>query len=629
MGLNIRLYNIISDGPYSIRYKSGENPWPEYNDSTFTTYGTGLTASSIEITGLTFDTQYWVKMTDQLTNRYIIKNIYTHDSKSYPCYDTICFSVNIERVESLPTPTPTSTNTPTLTPTSTSTSTPTSTPTPTLTTTPTLTSTPTLTPTQTLTQTENAPTPTPTETTYQLFNRTASCDNYELFSSVRGIYDYFFTFNSNRYGNFILKNNGDFSNSVKVTWNSTIVFNETISPSQEKTFNIPSNLTDNFTIQIVSRPSHNIWVTCPLLNTLTPTPTRTLTSTPTLTPTRTSTSTPTLTPTRTLPPTPTRTPTRTPAGLPTLTTNNASSITETSAIVSASIINDNLSPITERGFVWSNSPTPTILNGTKIIVGSGLGNFNTQISNLPTFNTSTYYVRSYALNSVGVGYGNEITFTTNNSPTMSGTIGYGDGTWYPFRVDGSITVYGNQTGSDYIQVYVNGNLYIGIFINNNQPLTAGTHYFSNIIYDNGLQRGQNYNITVVSSYGSISNYLYYPYSIPWIRHVFSDFIINEQYPRRVKGRFTYSINESSNNPNSVYNIIGAGLIYKTNFYDTYSGIYVGDGSIQIPGGTTIGTHTIDGPIIGGNDNMFYDFYVINGDGVVSYAIGSPGYYLRI
>jgi hypothetical protein len=213
---------------------------------------------------------------------------------------------------------------------------------------------------------------------------------------------------------------------------------------------------------------------------------------------------------------------------------------------------------------------------------------------------------------------------------MSGTIGYGDGTWYPFRVDGSITVYGNQTASDYIQIYINGNFYSGIFINNNQPLTAGTHYFSNIIYDYGLQRGQNYNITVTSSYGSISNYLYFPYSIPSIRHVFTEFIIYEQYPKRVKGRFTYSIDESSNNPNNKYNIIGAGLIYKTNFYDTYSGIYVGDGSsIQIPGGTTIGTHTIDGPIIGGNNYMFYDFYVINGDGVVSYAIGSPGNYLQI
>ena len=141
MGLNVRIYDIVSDGPYSIRYKSGANPYPEYDNTTFTLYGTGLTATSIELTGLTFDTQYWIKMTDQTTGRYIIKNIYTHDSKAFPCYDTICFSVDVvceDVVVATQTPTPTPTRT----------STPTPTNTPTLTRTPTLTptSTPTLTP---------------------------------------------------------------------------------------------------------------------------------------------------------------------------------------------------------------------------------------------------------------------------------------------------------------------------------------------------------------------------------------------------------------------------------------------------------------------------------------------------
>jgi len=128
MGLNVRIYDIVSDGPYSIRYKSGSNPWPEYDNTTFTLYGTGLTATTIELTGLTFDTQYWIKMTDETTGRYIIKNIYTHDSKAFPCYDTICFSVDVVCVD-VPTPTPTSTTVATSTPTATPTSTPTLTPT--------------------------------------------------------------------------------------------------------------------------------------------------------------------------------------------------------------------------------------------------------------------------------------------------------------------------------------------------------------------------------------------------------------------------------------------------------------------------------------------------------------------
>ena len=62
MGLNVKLYNITNDGPYSIRYKSGPNPYPEYDDTSYTLYGTGLTSPSIILTGLSFDTQYWIKM---------------------------------------------------------------------------------------------------------------------------------------------------------------------------------------------------------------------------------------------------------------------------------------------------------------------------------------------------------------------------------------------------------------------------------------------------------------------------------------------------------------------------------------------------------------------------------------
>lgn len=98
MGLNVKIYNIVYDNTYSLRYKSGDYPYPENIDSTFTLYGTGLTNSSITLSGLSFDTQYWIKMTDDSSGRYIIKNIYIHDSKAYPCYDTLCFDVVTDEV---------------------------------------------------------------------------------------------------------------------------------------------------------------------------------------------------------------------------------------------------------------------------------------------------------------------------------------------------------------------------------------------------------------------------------------------------------------------------------------------------------------------------------------------------
>jgi len=72
MGLNVKILNITYENTYSLRYKSGDYPYPENINSTFTLYGTGLTDSSITLTGLSFDTQYWVKMTDDVTGRYII-----------------------------------------------------------------------------------------------------------------------------------------------------------------------------------------------------------------------------------------------------------------------------------------------------------------------------------------------------------------------------------------------------------------------------------------------------------------------------------------------------------------------------------------------------------------------------
>jgi hypothetical protein len=128
MGLNVRIYDIISNGNYTVRYKSGNNPYPVETDSTFTSMGS-YTPSTTEITisGLTFDTQYWIKMTDNTTGRYIVQNIYTHDSKAFPCYDTICFSIDVT-CEEQETPTPTPTYTQTVTPTITPTRTPTLTP---------------------------------------------------------------------------------------------------------------------------------------------------------------------------------------------------------------------------------------------------------------------------------------------------------------------------------------------------------------------------------------------------------------------------------------------------------------------------------------------------------------------
>lgn len=75
-------------------------------------------------------------------------------------------------------------------------------------------------------------------------------------------------------------------------------------------------------------------------------------------------------------------------------------------------------PITAYGVCWSTSPHPTI-NDNHTTDGSGEANFTTQMSGLT--NGVTYYVRAYAINGIGVTYGEEYSFTTNNCLDITAT----------------------------------------------------------------------------------------------------------------------------------------------------------------------------------------------------------------
>ncbi|MEE4357930.1 MAG: C13 family peptidase, partial [Desulfococcaceae bacterium] len=61
------------------------------------------------------------------------------------------------------------------------------------------------------------------------------------------------------------------------------------------------------------------------------------------------------------------------------------------------------------GVCWSTSQNP-INSDSKTSDGTGTGSFTSSITDL-TANT-TYYMRSYAINSAGTGYGNQVSFTT-------------------------------------------------------------------------------------------------------------------------------------------------------------------------------------------------------------------------
>jgi len=100
-----------------------------------------------------------------------------------------------------------------------------------------------------------------------------------------------------------------------------------------------------------------------------------------------------------------------------LTTTAASLITATSAISGGNITSDGGTTVTTRGICYSTTINPTIIN-TKIISGNGIGSFNALLSAL--IDSTTYYIRAYAINNAGTAYGNQISFTTlQNSATIN------------------------------------------------------------------------------------------------------------------------------------------------------------------------------------------------------------------
>jgi uncharacterized protein (TIGR02145 family) len=111
----------------------------------------------------------------------------------------------------------------------------------------------------------------------------------------------------------------------------------------------------------------------------------------------------------------------------TLTTEVVTSITSNSAISGGNIISDGGASVTARGVCWDTSTNPTI-TGSYTTDGTGIGSFTSSLTGL-TANT-TYYVRAYAINSVCIEYGNEVTFTTSAVYANCGAITDIDGNAY-------------------------------------------------------------------------------------------------------------------------------------------------------------------------------------------------------
>jgi len=133
---------------------------------------------------------------------------------------------------------------------------------------------------------------------------------------------------------------------------------------------------------------------------------------------------------------------------PTVFTIQVTGVTETAAIIGGDITDSGSSEVISSGVCWSTGSNPSIADD-KTTDGISEGSYQSVISGLTM--SRNYFVRAYAQNAAGIGYGNILEFTTRDkslTETMTdidgniyNTVTIGDQVWMQENL--KTTRYGN------------------------------------------------------------------------------------------------------------------------------------------------------------------------------------------
>jgi uncharacterized protein (TIGR02145 family) len=204
------------------------------------------------------------------------------------------------------------------------------------------------------------------------------------------------------------------------------------------------------------------------------------------------------------------------SSIPTVTTSVISDTTQNSATSGGEVIHDGGSFVSARGVCWSIFQNPTIADN-HTSDGSGNGIFISEITGL--IPNTTYFVRAYATNGIGIAYGNEISFTTLTVGFNCGdmvyyegqnynTVQIGNQCWFKENLNVGIKIsgYGSQNNNNQIEKYC-------FYNNEDYCITYGGLYQWDEMMQYETQQGvqgicpDNWHIPTQSEWTELSNYL--------------------------------------------------------------------------------------------------------------------------
>ena len=195
---------------------------------------------------------------------------------------------------------------------------------------------------------------------------------------------------------------------------------------------------------------------------------------------------------------------------PTLTTSEITNITGTSATSGGTITDEGSGTVIARGICWSTAITPTLADS-KTTDGAGAGSFTSNMSGLN--GATIYYVRAYATNKVGTGYGMAMSYTTLgqapsvttlsatninvNGATINGSVNANYLSTVVTFEYGTTTSYGSTTTATQSPVTGNSMTIVSADITG---LTAGTTYHFRVKAVNSLGTTNGNDMTFTPGY---------------------------------------------------------------------------------------------------------------------------------